>query len=88
MVRNYGGDDFEECPVCKERSFKYDSVIDSNLCYNELCRWRDKVLPAIDVPMSFLENCLNKAEPGLKKDKIKEIIELTKEVRANIGESF
>ena len=78
MVRNYGGKEFSECPVCKEMSLKYDSVIDANLCYNEICGWRDsKAAPASDVPMAFLERCLIKAEPGPRKDKIKEIIDLT-----------
>ncbi len=80
--KNLEKEELKECPVCKEKTFKYDSEINANRCYNEFCRWTDKVAPAIDVPMSFLEDCFRRADPGPKKDKIREVIEETKRVNA------
>ena len=89
MVLNYGGEGFSECPVCKEDSFRYDNVIDANLCHNELCRWDDRpALPAIDVPISFLERCYNSAENPIIKDHISKVIDLTKKVNEDIRASY
>ena len=66
-----------KCPMCRKGSFKYDSKTEAKRCYNEACGWSDKTEPAIDVPMSFLELCFSRAEPGPKKDKLKEIIDKT-----------
>lgn len=78
-------EEFKECPVCKERTFKYDTELGANRCHNEFCGWRDKVAPAIDVPMQFLELCYEKAEPGPKKELVRKIIEATKKVNAEVG---
>lgn len=69
-----------QCPICKKDSFEFDSEIEALRCYNEFCRWTNKIAPAIDVPMSFLQYCFTQAEPGPKKEKLEGIIKKTKEL--------
>lgn len=71
---------YMKCPVCNEMSFRYDPEIKANRCYNKFCRWTDKIKPATDVPMSFLEFCLRNIQSGPRKDKLKKIIEETKKM--------
>lgn len=80
-MTNFKRDEYKKCPVCKSNTFKYDPEIKANRCYNEFCGWTDQVLPAHDVPMSFLKSCFNRIEPGPKKDKLMKIIEETERVR-------
>lgn len=71
---------FEQCPICEEDTFKYDPQLGANRCYNEMCRWNDKIGIACDVPMSFLEYCLLHAKPGRHKEYIEKVIEETRKV--------
>ena len=75
-----GKETFEQCPICMENTFKYDSTLGANRCYNEFCRWNDKVGIACDVPMSFLEYCLYNAKSGRHKEYIEKVIEKTREI--------
>lgn len=77
---NFKKEEFSECPVCKKKTFLYDSEIKANRCHDGFCGWTDQVLPAIDVPKWFLEYCYQKAEPGPKKDLIKKIVEETEKI--------
>ena len=74
-----------ECPVCKEVTLIYDPQIEANVCHGGQCGWTDKIVPAIDVPLSFLELCLSKAQPGPKRDKLQGIMEITAKVNSQIG---
>lgn len=71
---------FEQCPICEKESFKYDPQFDANRCYNETCRWNDKLGTACDVPISFLEHCFLNAKPGRHKEYIEKVMEKTKKI--------
>ncbi len=72
-------EEYKICPVCAKPTFKYDPELEANRCYSEYCRFNDKVLPAPDVPMSFLEYCLKNAKSEAHASHIKRIIERIKQ---------
>lgn len=75
----------KECPVCKEKTFQYDTELGANRCRSEFCGWDDKVLPAIDLPISYLERGYEETEPGPHKEKLRKIIDATKKIREEVG---
>ncbi len=73
-----------QCPICQHESFEYDPEIEAFRCYDQFCRWTNKIAPAIDVPMSFLQFCFKQVEAGPKREKVKGIIEKTKELSIKV----
>ncbi|MBN1377204.1 hypothetical protein JW949_02625 [Candidatus Woesearchaeota archaeon] len=71
--------DWKKCPCCGLSTFTYEPKLEENRCYNEACRFSDKVGIAPDVPMSFLEHCLSAAKSPVRKKIIEEVINKTKE---------
>jgi len=75
------------CPVCEKDIFCYNNSIGANKCQNEFCRFSDKVLPASDVLMSFLEYCKHNAKTEAHKEYIEKVIQVTRAwVRSENGE--
>jgi len=66
------------CPVCGKDTFQYDETLRANKCQNDFCRFSDKVLPAPDVPISFLEYCKKNARSEEHRKYIEKVIEATK----------
>lgn len=38
---------YEMCPICEQNTLKYDAEIENNRCYNEECRWVEKIRPDV-----------------------------------------
>lgn len=75
---------FEQCPICGEHTFRLDPSLGANRCFNELCRWNDKIGAASDVPISFLEFCFSHAKSSVHKQYIRRVIEETKKATKGI----
>jgi hypothetical protein len=76
--------DLGQCPICGERTFRLDPDLGANRCFNELCRWNDKIGTAYDVPISFLEFCFLNAKSSVHKQYIGRVIEETKKATKRI----
>ena len=68
---------FKKCPICSHNTLTYDPELGANRCHNDLCRWNDKLGIASDVPISFLRYCLIHAKPGLHRQYIENVINMT-----------
>ena len=74
MIKKKREKELPECPMCGQKTLKYDPELGMNRCYNQFCDWQENTKGSY-LCLSFLESCLRDARTPYHRQYIERIIQ-------------